>query len=267
MNEIVLEKNKKVKFNEDEHRYFVDENELISMTNAIHQFFPKFVANDVAKKLADGDEEKEKELLLSWKIANQVGTAVHYFLEMYAKEDHIPTISEYENKAADIGCSVCDLELPFMAGKQFITDMAKRGWKPFIPEWVVWSSEIGLAGTIDLPMINENNEIFIGDYKCTKGIYKKAFFKKKYVGDDRFGIPIFKYENETAYHPISHIENCNFNIYSLQTSGYRYIIETFYGLKVVGQGLIHLPRKNSMYEFHPTPYLKDDFLSIVNHKT
>lgn len=267
MNKKIAIKNSKIKFNEKEHRYFVDVRELVSVTKIIHQFFPEFIANDIAEKKAEGCPIKRDEILKDWEIRNLSGTAVHNFLEDYVKTGQSPNDNDFQNKADEIGTNINNLKLRFLAGKQFIKDMILGGWKPFISEWIVWSEELGLAGTIDLAFINDNNEIYIADYKCTKRIYQQSWSKKEFNGYDLNGIPKYKYTSETAFYPIDNLENCNFIKYSLQLTAYKYILEKEYGVNVKGCCLVHLLEGRSQYKIYDTLILEGEFEKIIEVKT
>ena len=66
---------------------------------------------------------------------------------------------------------------------------------------------------------------------------------------------------------MEHLDNCNYILYSLQLTAYKYIIEKEYGLKVVGASLIHLPQGSSRYVPIETLDLVSEFEDLVENKT
>ena len=94
----------------------------------------------------------------------------------------------------------------------------------FYPEVIIYSEELGIAGSIDvLAKDTKNDTYIIIDWKTSKSISKSSF-------GGRMGI-----------HPItSHLMDCKYVHYSMQLSLYRYLIEEFYGIKVSNLLIAHL---------------------------
>ena len=78
---------------------------------------------------------------------------------------------------------------------------------------IIYDEDNGISGTIDLILANDRGELVLLDWKRSKEIKRTNRFQK-------------------AFDPISHLDDCNFNHYSLQLNFYRHIIETKY-LRIV----------------------------------
>jgi hypothetical protein len=217
----------KLKFEEEEHVYTVDDVPLTSVTTFVGQFFPKFDADAVAEKKAYSygqykDLSKE-EILAKWNKKAQDGTTVHEQIELAIK------------------------------GQQFLAEprpRAKHGieyWKQLKkkhlfaepePELRVYSEKYKIAGTIDLPYRHENGNgglkptYSLVDWKTNKKIYQKAYKGKK------------------GTHKITeNLEACNYVKYTLQLSTYAYILEQEYGVTVADLVLCHVePNKYTAYK-------------------
>ena len=94
----------------------------------------------------------------------------------------------------------------------------------FYPEVKIFSTELKIAGTIDLLAHDtKNNTFIIVDWKTSKSISKTSFGGKM------------------GTHPITkHLMDCKFVHYSLQLSFYRYLLESYYDLKITNQLIAHL---------------------------
>ena len=113
-------------------------------------------------------------------------------------------------------------------------------------EVIVYTKELGIAGTIDILMMNKNTEEYVLiDWKTSKKIDMNSFNGKKGI------------KKETRK-----IEDCNYNHYALQLSLYRYILEEFYNISVTRQLVAHL--KDNGVQSHSVPYMKDDIINMID---
>ena len=118
----------------------------------------------------------------------------------------------------------------------------------FYPEVIIYSKELGIAGSIDvLARDTKNDTYIIIDWKTSKSINKSSF-------GGRMGI-----------HPItSHLMDCKYVHYSMQLSLYRYLIEEFYGIKISNLLIAHLNGN----ECKPiiADYYKKEVIDFCNNK-
>lgn len=98
-------------------------------------------------------------------------------------------------------------------------------------EQLVWIDEYKVAGTADLIIEHNDYEFSVGDFKTNKSI---DFFNK-------FG--------QHLLNPISHLSDCNYNIYSLQLSLYAYLFSLKSGKKCRKLFLMHL--KDDKWNYIP----------------
>ena len=85
------------------------------------------------------------------------------------------------------------------------------------------------------------------DWKTNKRIDKNSFRNKKGIMESS-----------------KHLDDCNFNHYSLQLTFYRYILERYYGLEVGSQTLFHL--KDNSYEIFNVEYKSEELISMLREK-
>ena len=194
-----------------------------SVTTFIGSFFEEFDAPMVASKLTASHPKYKHmtadELLAVWRKKADYGTFVHEEIENYINDKTIPT----DDRSS-------------MAVKWLDGYKMQSNYNLF-SEIIVYSKELNLAGTIDLLMHDESSDTYtIIDWKTSAKIDTSA------------------YRHKTGNHEITRsLEDCNFNHYSLQLSLYRYILETYYNLKINNQMIVHITDRDC--RGYMTPYL------------
>jgi ATP-dependent exoDNAse (exonuclease V) beta subunit len=141
------------------------------------------------------------------------------------------------------------------------------------PEHMVYLKSVGICGQSDLVEV-VNNRVNIIDYKTNKEIKMESF--KNWEGI-----------SEKMLHPVSNLEDCNFNHYALQLSIYMYIILKHNPKLLPGSIYIHhiifevegvdqwgypIAKKDAngepiVKEVKPikVPYLYEEVIAVMNH--
>ena len=147
-----------------------------------------------------------EELIAQWDESRDFGTLVHNNIESYINNQTYKDISEVRHA------------IKWMKKFKNLSEFI------FYPEVIIYSTELGIAGSIDvLAKDTKNDTHIIIDWKTSKTINKSSF-------GGRMGI-----------HPItSHLMDCKYVHYSMQLSLYRYLIEEFYGIKISNLLIAHL---------------------------
>lgn len=231
-----------VDFYERDHKYIVKGNkDYISVTTFIHNFFHKFDAEKVIeknyKKWQNNNHPKykgktKKEIKSMWnkkaeKSSNH-GTDIHKKIEDYLNELIEPT---------------SDVEFQYFLN--FLEDYTEL--EPFRTELIVYLEEVKLCGTIDLVAKDKDDNYYIIDHKTNDRIERNNDWQK-------------------GLYPISHLDHCNFNHYSLQLSVYKSILESKYGIKVKGLYLLWLSKSNTNYELIEVPYLNREVKDMFSER-
>tara|TARA_B100001057_G_scaffold313006_1_gene313129 strand:+ start:5033 stop:5746 length:714 start_codon:yes stop_codon:yes gene_type:complete len=219
------------------HRYILAENpefDFQSVTEFIHHFFEKFDKIGVAQKLINTNPKYSgktiEQVIKDWSKGAERGTIVHNELEMFIKKNQAP-----EHKMSIMGAN-------------WIKEKQKNPHNTFYSEVIVFSKELGIAGTIDVLVYNSEQDMYhLVDWKTNKRIDKNSFRKKKGILESS-----------------KHLDDCNFNHYSLQLTFYRYILERYYGLEIGSQTLFHLKEDN--YEIFNVDYKSEDLISMLREK-
>ncbi len=116
--------------------------------------------------------------------------------------------------------------------------LAPIGARGYRTEWVIFGEEENIAGCIDLAVTLPSGDLYLVDWKRSEKLASKM------TGRDKMN------------KPLQHLEDCSGCAYALQLGCYQYVLEKYYGKRIVGRALASI---------HPTapfttavPYLKDE---------
>ena len=197
-----------IQFDEGPHVYHINgDTNNVSVTTLVHNFFPKFEADQIIKKMMRSPKWPSSpyfgmtasQIKQKWKDsgseASQAGTCMHLDIERYYNQIDVHNTS-----------------VEFQYFQRFEKFRLRQGLVPYRTEWVVFDLEHRLAGSIDMVYQVEegnNTDLVIYDWKRSKEIKKDNTF-------------------EYGYPPLEHLPHCNFWHYSLQLNIYKYILEHNY---------------------------------------
>jgi ATP-dependent exoDNAse (exonuclease V) beta subunit len=190
-----------------------------SVSTIISKFKEPFDAKAVAEKTSLKTGKSVEEILAEWATAAPYGTALHLEMEDFFTEGREGQLIQ-----------------PYLP--------TLRRWRSssvaFHPETIVCLRNLRIAGTADL-LVESADGWSIVDWKTNKAIYQTAFKGKRMSP------------------PLSHLEDCNYNHYSLQLSFYAKML----GLPIKKLSLVHLPRDKGTIEVIPCRDLRREVDSIL----
>jgi len=251
-------------FDEGPHKY-TDTlgNEYRSVTTLIGDYYPHFDANYWAHKKAREQGKSEKAIKAEWeRIKNEAcerGTKTHNGLE-----DAIKDVSKFKNAIQylnDIhsGRVVTVADIPNLIPQPLNIEKFKEETNNKYPEiyrvfdfytqkgYVIYS-EIGaflpdylVSGTIDI-LCDRPSDFVILDWKTNRDGLK---FESGYYKKDKSTVPNqltdqWVHKIEMMLPPLSHLENCNGEHYTMQLSIYALMVETILQKPCTGLGLCHI---------------------------
>jgi len=248
---------KRVGFDAREHAYFFKGRTLTSMTTLYKKFFPKFDSTSISENLARkelGDVDyslilhKAKEIRNDWGNKAKLGTIIHNYAELLLLHG-----SPFEFSGSDF----CEHEdyLEHLANtyplyaSEVLTIIHNN---PVIlsnflySELVVWDSEFSVAGQVDFLTWNDDGSVDLWDWKTSGSITPEG------VGFGKFG-----------FGELAKLPDTNFYHYSLQLSGYAFMLEKNLGLKVRSLRIVHLKPGES--KVITVPYLKDEAYYVMRN--
>lgn len=230
-----------VKYFDEPHEYYINGIKVhLSATKLISNCKEPFKKDYWAKKKADERKISVAEIIAEWdlkaKISTEKGTAFHNYVENYLSNRIFPYPS------------VRILSVPEFNGQDpirerfdtlvrmfdvFFGDIQNK-LIPIKSEFVIGDVELDVAGMIDQIFYNKKSGMLeIWDWKTNKEIGTSNKWNR------------FKA-------PLSHLEECELNSYSLQLSIYKYIIEKHTGIKFGNSYLAWFFEGNSKYEIIKT---------------
>ena len=249
-----LARDKRIEFIESTHVYRVDQKIQVprSVTQLVHQFQEPFDAPTIIEKMKngkrwpekreeylkmDGNEMSSEEIQAKWdankEMASKRGTLLHWYCEMFLNgaQLHGPFSTEFR------------YFLKFY--KEF---MLRRGIVPVRTELSVFHAGLGCAGQLDLLAKYHNTESYvIFDWKRSKEIKTSNVFRNL--------LP-----------PLEHLEDTNFNTYSLQLNLYKYILETEYGLRIDELYLASFHECNEAPDIRTVDFMPLEINAIIEYE-
>lgn len=218
-----------VKYYDEPHKYYIGEKQLTSCTTLLKNYYEEFDAPAQAAK-----------------SSAKYGEPVQYYIDLWDHE---------RNSAAIKGSNFHDFADHYTHNRIFpydVSDHLKNHlydfYNKFIKtsvmirtEMVMGCEELMLGGMIDMLAYNRKDKYFyIVDYKTNKKIGRTGF------------------KGKTMYEPISHLQDCEYTKYCLQTTIYRKIFEKYTGIPIKFSVLIYVNEKNKTYEPILCDYLEKE---------
>ena len=216
-----------IKYYDEPHKYYMGKTQFIG------KFKPAFDSEYWAKKKADERGIEKEEILKEWKyksdFACEKGTLFHEYAENYLNNKIFPYPLEKVVKL--LGNN--DVQEPYDKIVKHFDEFYKDSFDKLLPiksEIIVGDEELGICGMVDQLFWNKKTKEYqIWDWKTNKEIKRKNHWQK------------FK-------SPISHLDVCEMNTYSLQLSLYKYIIEKNTNLKLGDSYIVWFNEKNETYK-------------------
>jgi len=217
-----------------EHKYIhkVTGEKFKSVTTVLGMLEPEFNSEEIALAISMQDPEKKKEkyqnmsqeeILAEWKRindeANAYGTEIHEIMERYllANKIYIPK-NDYER----------NLITKFQEIDPMVNGV-------IYPETILFSERHKLAGTADI--IEDCGDYFnVWDWKTNKEF--------RFISD--YG--------HWLNPPVSHLSDCQYNVYALQLSIYSYMFQMETKKKVGRLGIFYYDKEKG-FQLIPIPYL------------
>ena len=225
-----------IEFRESDHKYFNTDTgeEYISCTTLLGLFKPEFKSDFLAECVARKRKLTKEQVLQEWsdiaKKSTDYGTLIHAGIEGYIKNDRTLIDEKYDKICSD-------------GYDKIISFLGKRGLQS---EKLIYNHIYKIAGQSDIVQftngfkntIDVTHTINILDIKTNKEIE----FYSKY--------------DEYLKYPLNHLQNCNYNIYSLQLSLYAYMLQSMYnGFNIGTMAIVHYNKENTTWNIIHCPYM------------
>lgn len=188
-------RDKYVKFDPIEHKYWVKDVEYNGVTSWLKNFTPKFDREGISKFLAFKRGVTQQDILDEWDQSVVYGNLVHGAFEK------LVLTGELVDQASE---EIRNILL--------LSDLLEI--RPIRSEWVIYNEDIKRASAIDGVFLNNKDEIVIVDIKT----YKEMTFEG--------------YKDKTMFSPLDHLPDAKYWMTSLQISVYDHWLRNYYNVPV-----------------------------------
>lgn len=200
-----------------------------SATTLINKFKKKFDADFHAKRTAEKEGVTPEEIKARWKKMNDEskikGSNIHEAIDVFNKT------GEINEQYKELLASIASLGL---------YDVSRIKC-----EELVYNHNYKLAGTADI--IEDLGSYFnVYDFKTNK----------------KFNL--FSPYGSCLLDPVSHLSECEYNIYALQLSLYAFMYKSMTGKRIGQLAVIYLTADNKTQVYH-APYLHTDINNLLNY--
>lgn len=192
------------------HTYHINGVQFTSVTTWLHQFQELFNADAISLRMTKGNKKQALELQRQWKLKSDAacarGTHLHEYLE--AKIAGVDV--ELHNDAMDL----------YPIADKFITETIGK-IKIVAQEFRLYDKKWQLCGTVDALGQDSAHNYYLIDWKTNSNFTISSDYNK-----------ILKY-------PFATLEDCHLNIYSIQLSLYKLLLERNTDIRIKGLILVH----------------------------
>ena len=235
---------KEISFNSKNHTYKNIETweKYKSVSSIIAKFKPFFDMNKWSKHIAKKEWVEQEVIIKRWRAKALLSclkwTFIHKQIEKFLNKKEINNDNLDEQKTEWYKDSL-----------KYIEHIKKWNLNSsnieFQTERMVYNHEYKIAWSIDLVILNgQNNAISIIDWKTNQKIKLKNYYK------------------ETLKNPLTHLDNCEYAVYSLQLSLYAFMLEKAWN-KINKLTICHLT--NWRLVSYKVRYRKEEVLKMLNY--
>lgn len=233
------------------HTYFLDGKPATSTTTLIHKFQKEFETERFALKKAEERGVSKEVILEEWRFKNKhavyEGKTLHDYIEKYLSNKVFP----YPDKCPDNVIPFSEIEETYKIMEshfhKFYQDV-KETLVPIRSEIVIGDKDYMVTGMIDqLFWSKKTKQLHIFDWKTNTNLKLNNRWQK-------------------LLNPLSHLEDCEYNIYSLQLSTYKHIVEKNTNLKLGKCYLVWFNEHNESYRLHECLNLEKEVLMMMDYK-
>jgi len=248
----------RITFLENNHKYLIDgkPTNTYSVTGLLEKYKQPFEREKwLEKKAVENNTTKDviaKEWLDKKNYGLSFGTIIHNYIENFYSNKVISFDHDhYINLLGEKNYSVLREQI-IKVIPQFNNFYDQNNfYLPIKTEFVVGDmDETKICGMVDVLMYNtKTNTYEIIDYKTNKEFNLCSRFNKKLLS------------------PLNHLDDCEFNTYSLQINLYKYIIEKYCNIKISSCKVLWLSSQNETYKEFLLADLQTEVKNLLKHYT
>ena len=242
-----------VKYYDEPHKYYYNDKQLTSVTTLIHKYESNFDENYWAEVKANEYGVSKEHVLFCWKFINKRATMLGSMIHDYAENLFLNKVFKYPKEEILNEFGYDPIYESFEKTKNHVHafyDRMKGILVPIKTELVVFDKDYNIGGMVDLLFYNLKTKKFeIWDWKTNSS--DKAFN-----------------DNDPNIKPLtgifSDILSTTLNVYSLQLSTYKYIIQKYIPIELGDSFLVWISHKNEKFEIKKTNDYTDRIETMFN---
>ena len=244
---------KGIDFHEEQHFYTINDYRFgISATSLIETYAQEFDSDGISQMVANKRGISQKEVLDEWKKENEFSCIKGSCIHLKAQSLWMGTDYEIDYNTIDDTIDKDRLKKEYDIMSKQATDFYndyKDMYDMIQDEFIVWSKEFDIAGSIDGIMYNKNTQqCCILDFKSNKDLQFKSKYRKK------MKVPLHELDDVNGQH------------YYIQLSIYKYLIEKYTNIKVDELFIVYFNINADSYEIIEIPYLKNEVEEILENR-
>ena len=244
---------KGIDFHEEQHFYTLNDYRFgISATSLIETYAQEFDSDGISQMVANKRGISQKEVLDEWKKENEFSCIKGSCIHLKAQSLWMGTNYEIDYNTIDDTIDKDRLKKEYDIMSKQATDFYndyKDMYDMIQDEFIVWSKEFDIAGSIDGIMYNKNTQqCCILDFKSNKDLQFKSKYRKK------MKVPLHELDDVNGQH------------YYVQLSIYKYLIEKYTNIKVDELFIVYFNINADSYEIIEIPYLKKEVEEILENR-
>lgn len=241
---------KGIEFHEEQHFYTLNDHRFgISATSLIETYAQEFDSDGISQMVANKRGISQQEVLDEWKKENEFSCIKGSCIHLKAQSLWMGTDYEIDYNTIDDTVDKDRLKKEYdIMSKQAINfyNDYKDMYDMIQDEFIVWSKEFDIAGSIDGIMYNKyTQQCCILDFKSNKDLQFKSKYRKK------MKVPLHELDDVNGQH------------YYVQLSIYKYLIEKYTNIKVDELFIVYFNINADNYEIIPIPYLYEEVRKIL----
>ena len=241
---------KGIDFHEEEHFYTLNDHRFgISATSLIETYAQEFDSDGISQMVANKRGISQQEVLDEWKKEHEFSCIKGSCIHLKAQSLWMGTDYEIDYNTIDDTIDKDRLKKEYNIMSKQATDFYndyKDMYDMIQDEFIVWSKEFDIAGSIDGIMYNKHTQqCCILDFKSNKDLQFKSKYRKK------MKVPLHELDDVNGQH------------YYIQLSIYKYLIEKYTNIKVDELFIVYFNINADSYEIVEIPYLYEEVRKIL----
>lgn len=247
-----------VTYFDEPHKYYLNGRELVSVTTILHKYQEDFDEEYWSIKKSEEYNLPASIIKRAWKFINEKGTYKGSIIHDYAENMFLNKVFKYPKNDIIHKFGFDPIKYEYDITKKHVDKFYADSRDKLIPirtEFVIYDSDSLIGGMVDMLFYNvKAKEFQIWDWKTNKDF--------TYSGNGR-----------KLNGCLFTLDDCDIEIYSLQLSLYKVIIEKYTGIKLGKSYLVWFSHNNPSYkiiEIKDRTYYVNQIINeriVVNKKT